>query len=234
MPIYRKYVKKYARKQPAKKKTSYASRDRNLVKLIKSVSLKQSETKMATTDSTALSVLHNVSLRVRENLFSTGQGITDGLSVNNRIGDTVIPIGVKLYMTFRQPADRPNVTFKVWILKTYGNVLPPVFVPVKGITGNLMMDPIDTEKATIVKVITVKAPDNYFNGTVGNSKEMTFFRKLWIPCARTPYVYGQDGGPLGKKWQMAMYVTAYDTFGSLITDIIGGFACSQSFYFKDS
>jgi len=51
------------------------------------------------------------------------------------------------------------LTFKVWIVKTPGNNNAPVFVPVKSITGNLMLDPIDTEKATTVKVFTHKVKD---------------------------------------------------------------------------
>lgn len=223
-------------KKSARRKPAYSGRSSksSLVKLIKSVSLKQQETKMATYDTGVLNCLHNISQAARNNLFQTGQGITDGLTINNRLGDTVTPIGVKLYMTFRQPADRPNTNWKVWIVKTWGNVTPATFVPVKAITGNLMMDPLDTEKCSPVLIRTFKAPDNYYSSSLATSKETCFFKKIWIPVARTPYVYGQDGGTLGKKFQMTMYVAAYDTLGTLITDSIGSFACSQVFYFKDA
>jgi len=206
------YKKKtYRKKSTTSAKSRYSGRksNSNLVRLIKQVSLQQSETKMATYDSTVLTMYHNISQRVRANMLQTGQGITDGLTINNRIGDTVSPRGVKLYMTFRQPADRPNVTFKVWILKIHGDVTPPTFVPLKAITGNNMMDPVDTEKCSVVKVLQYKFGDNYWSSTLGNSKEMTFFRKVWIPLASTPYVYGQDNGGLGKKFDIPHRYTTY-------------------------
>jgi len=207
---------------------------KDMVRLIKSVTLKQQETKLALQDTTIISQFHNISSLARNNLFATTQGITDGLGVANRIGDTVTPIGVKLYMAFRQPSDRPNVTWKIWIVKHWGNTTAPSSVPVKAITGNLLLDPLDTEKATAVVIRTFKHPDNYYNGTLGNSKETCFFKKLWIPCSKVPYVYGQDGSNTGKRFQMSMYVTAYDTLGSLITDQIGSYEVSTSFYFKDA
>jgi len=225
------------KKKPARKatrKTSKVSNTRSIVKLIKNVTLKTQETKTAYQTTTIISQFHNLSLLARVNLMSTTQGITDGLSVANRLGDTVTPIGVKLYMGFRQASDRPNVTWKVWIVKHWGSTTPPSSVPVKAITGNLLLDPIDTEKCSAVLVKTFKNPDNYFNGTLGNSRETCFFKKLWIPLPRVPYVYGQDGGNSGKKYQLSMYVTAYDTLGTLITDQLGSFEISSMFYFKDA
>ena len=207
---------------------------KSLVKLIKNVSLQQQETKMTTHDTGVFVVKHNISSLVRGNLLTTTQGIGDSLGTASRIGDTITPVGLKMYMTFRQPTDRPNVSFKVWILKIFGVATPPTSVPVKAITGNLLMDPIDTEKATTVKILTFKYPDNYWQGTAGTSKDMTFFRKLWIPLPKTPYTYGADNSASGKKFQLAMYITAYDSFGTLITDTIGEFACAQCFYFKDA
>lgn len=217
-----------------KKNAKKTMDNRSLVRLIKNVSLKQQETKMTTHDTGVLNVFHNTSQLVRGNLLTTTQGITDSLGTAMRIGDTITPVGVKLYMTFRQPTDRPNVSFKIWIVKIMGNATPPTFVPVKNITGNLLMDPIDTEKCTTVKTLTCKFLDNYWQGTSGTSKDMTFFRKMWIPLPRTPYVYAADNNAAGKSYQLAMYLTAYDTFGTLPTDVIAQFACAQVFYFKDA
>ena len=153
----RKYTpkRKVVRKKYVKKATNRTS----LVKLIKNISLKQAETKMAI-QSNGFSCLHNVSTRIFQNHLATSQGITDGSALSNRIGDTVMPIGLKLYLQFRQPADRPNVSWKVWVLKIYGTT-SITFVPVKTITSNLFLDPIDTEACSVVKVINFKAPPNF-------------------------------------------------------------------------
>lgn len=232
MAIKKRIIRR--RRQQNKNKTAGSMSRGSLVKLIKSVSLRSQETKMATTDSTVLPLLHNISTLVRSNLMATSQGVTDSLGITNRIGDTVTPVGVKLYLTMRQPADRPNVTFKIWIVRIIGAATVPTFVPVKTITGNLLMDPIDTEKCTLVKSFKFKSKNNYWQGALASSRENTNFQNIYIPLPRKPYVYSADGGPNGKNYQLSMYVAAYDTFGTLITDNIASFACSQSFYFKDS
>ena len=225
------------RKSPAKKMGNQYRKSNtktDLVKLIKSVSLRQQETKMAISASGAITLLHNVSAQVYQNLAATQQGITDGLSTLNRLGDTVTPIGFKLFVQLRSPADRPNVTYKMWIVKSWGTANPATFLPVKAITGNLLLDPVDTEKCSVVKTFTYKSPSNYWQGSLATSKENCFFKKLWIPLPRTPYVYGGDNGTLGKKFQYTLYCTAYDTVGTLITDNIGSVNVDCCFYFKDA
>lgn len=233
MPPKTSYKKKVYRKKKASTSKTMYSRNSNLVRLIKSVSLRQQETKQAMSSATNVQ-LHNVSVRYFANMLGTQQGITDGLSTSNRIGDSITPIGIKQYWQFRMPSDRPNVTFKVWILKHAGDANPPTFVPLKAITGINLLDPVDSEKVTVVKIFTVKPPESYFNGTVGNSKENCIFRKIWIPLPRTEYKYSQDNAALGKNYQLALYVSAYDTVGSLITDNIGSCTVSNILYFKDA
>jgi hypothetical protein len=180
-------------------------------------------------------MFHNVSQRFGGNLLQTTQGITDdGTVVSNRIGDTITPVGLKFLFQFRQPADRPNVNWKVWILKVKGNPSLTLYVPVKSITGNLMLDPIDTEKAVVMKVLNFKYNDNYWAGTLATSKETNFFRQCWIPLPRRPYVYSADNATAGRDYQVLMYAAAYDTTGSLITDNIGTIAVDVLHYFKDA
>lgn len=204
----------------------------SLVKLIKNVSARQSETKMCTYNA-GLVIYHNISTRYGGNLLGTVQGITDATGAANRIGDTINLVGMKFLMQFRQPADRPNVNWKIWILKIKGNPTLPISCPVKAITGNLQLDPIDTEKCVLVKQLNYKHPDNYWEGTTGTSKETCFFKKLWLPFNGQKYVYSGDNLDTGRDYQLCMFVTAYDTTGSLITDNIGTFTCSNMLYFKD-
>lgn len=221
------------RRKTTQKKASYrAPTKTSLVRLIKSVSSKQAETKMCTYNA-SLTIYHNLSTRYGGNLLGTAQGITDSIGAFNRIGDTINLIGMKFLMQFRQPADRPNVNWKVWILKIKGNPTLPLSVPVKSVTGNLQLDPIDTEKCTVVKQLTFKNPDNYWEGTAGTSKETCFFKKLYIPFKNQKYVYSGDNADTGRDYQLCMFVTAYDTTGSLITDNIGSFLCHNQLYFKD-
>lgn len=217
-------MRKYAKKRQTVARSS-------LVKMIRNVSAQQVETKMVTYNS-ALAIYHNLSSRYGGNLLGTVQGIADATGASARIGDTINLRGLKFLMQFRQPADRPNVNWKVWIIKVKGNPSTPASVPVKAITGNLMLDPIDTEKCVLIRQLTFKHPDNYWQGTAGTSKETCFFRKVWLPL-RGKYVYSGDNADTGRDYQIYMFVTAYDTTGSLITDNIGTFQCSNMLYFKD-
>lgn len=216
------------------KKSATPMNNSSLIKLIKKVTLKTQETKMATHNTDVFNINHNISYKIRNNMLLTSQGVADSLGVFGRIGDTVMPIGLKCYMTFRQPADRPNVTWKVWILRFAGAVTPPTFVPVKAITTNLMLDPIDTEQCSVIKVFTHKAKESYYNGTLGSSKEICEFKKIWLPLPKTQYTYSGDNSGNGKNYQYTLYVTAYDTLGTLLSDTIGSFQASCSFYFKDA
>lgn len=206
---------------------------KNLVSLIKNVARGQQETKMAI-QSFGSNMFHNVSLKVFNNNLATTQGVTDGSALSNRIGDTVLPVGLKLFMQFRQPVDRPNVSWKVWVLKVFGSASAPTFLPRKNITGNLFLDPIDTEACSVVKVINFKADDNYWQGSNATSKESCHFRKVWIPLPSVPYVYSGDNASQGKRYTIVTYAACYDTFGTLETDNIGTINFQSVFYFKDA
>lgn len=241
MVARRIYVRKYRRRVKGRKPGSKPSKA--LVKAVKKVVYAVAETKEAMYTSLSVEqIYHNVTKRVIGNLILTRQGVADNpggvagttLPTNLvRLGDTIQPISVDLYLQFRQPADRPNVTFRVFLLKFPGQVTPPTFLPVKTVTGNVMLDPIDTEKCRIVKIRTYKAPDNYWANLTAESKEMNFFKKLKITLPKQNYVYSGDDLTNGQSYNLAMYVTAYDTMGTMITDNIGSFQFCSVLKFKD-
>ena len=92
------------------------------------------------------------------------------------------------FYLLQQLADRFG-SFKIWILKHLGEQNPPTFVPVKAITVNLLMDPIDTEKCTLVKSFKFKSKNAYWEGALASSRENTNFQNTYIPLPRTPYVH---------------------------------------------
>jgi len=220
---------KYAKKMPYKSGSK-------LVALIKKVSLGTQETKHVIRNLLSFSpILHNSYNRVVSNLLYTEQGVQDsGIAFDNRIGDSITPVGVKLYLQFSQPVDRPNVTFRLTVVKFHGSAAPPLTIPVTGISGNNLLDPIDTEKCSVVKVFNFKAKENYWAGTSGTSKQITNFMTLWIPLPKKAYVYGSDGNTQGKMFQLSVGVAAYDTFGTLGTDVIGYISLQSQLYFKDA
>lgn len=230
--------------RPRKNQTKYKSKgfSSKQVSQIRKIAQTTQETKSATQTSTGLAVYHNGGIthpgkpaRFLENLMATTIGPTDDKSsIKNRIGDAVSGYGIKLLMQFRQPVDRPNTNFKIWIVKHMADV-PPVSLGMNPITGNLMLDSTDTEKCNVVMTKVFKASGtNYWQGDPGNSKEMVFHRKLWLKLPNSQYTYNADGSPYGKRYNLACYVGAYDTSTSLLTDVVGYCHLSSVFYFKDA
>lgn len=233
------YGKRSVRRAPRKsykKKSNYKKRSvsySQIAKIAKRVSLRQAETKHHTVNYGNYALYHNVSRRVDTNLLSVQQGTGD-TGNNSRIGDEVIPVGVKLYLQFEQMIDRPNVQFKVWVLKgregEFGSS-----VPLKIISGNNLMDPIDTEKCSVVKSMYFKFNQNNIvhDGDVAVNKRVVNCRKVWIPLKRSKYTYEGDNNSNGKWWNMPLYVCAYDASNTLVTDHISNLHIASEFFFKD-
>lgn len=235
-------IKRSVRPRKFQRKTKAKGFSSKQVSQIRKIAQTTQETKSAVQTSSGLQVYHNGGIlhvgspgKWIDNLMATGIGPTDDKSTfKNRIGDAVAPVGVKLLMQFRQPVDRPNTNFKVWIVKHMADV-PPTSLGMNPITGNLMLDSVDTEKCNVVMTKVFKASGtNFWTGDPGNSKEMTFHRKLWMKLPNSQYTYNGDGSTLGKRYNLACYVGAYDTSTSLPTDVIGYCHLSSVFYFKDA
>ena len=50
---------------------------------------------------------------------------------------------------------------------------------------------------------------------------------------KTQYVYGGDDVQNGKSFNLAVYVGAYDSYGTLRTDIVSYVTATSVLYFKD-
>lgn len=215
-------------------------------KAVKSVVWRSAETKEAMSTSgnggTSVSLFHNVSKRLTGNLMITKQGVSDNpggvagaIEPDNlvRIGDEIQPLNMKIYMAFRQPSDRPNVTVRVYVLKFPGQIVPPTFVPFKAVTLYNFLNPIDTEKCKVVKIKTYKLPSDYWTGTAAESKEACFFRTINLNFPKTKYRYSGDDLTNGQSYNLALYACAFDTFGTLITDNIMTMSYNAVLKFKD-
>lgn len=135
-----------------KKKVSKSKRmpsETALVKLIKTINIKQSETKYRSKAFTWSALQHDNIYKVdlwngSDSSLFPGQGTTDG----NRIGDRIVSQGIKLRIAFDVPWDRKNVKLKLFYLTynsdqgdptTYSNFF-------HNITGNARLDPIQKKR----------------------------------------------------------------------------------------
>lgn len=69
--------------------------------------------------------------------------------------------------------------------------------------------------------------------TAQHNKEITNFRKFWIPLNYMEYVY-QDGSVWRRNFDICVNAAAYDTAGTLLADNIASVFPSTMVYFKDA
>lgn len=239
MVLNARYRKKAtARKRLYRKSSKGISKTKDLVSLIKKVTLKTSELKYVDYDHGKTELYHNIHNNFGVSVITHGPAQGDGDS--NRVGNEILLSGVKLTMMFYNKEDRPNTKYRVIVYSapyetsspsvTYGNLFDNV-------TGNVMIDSMDKDRVKVIKSMLVYpknvsanlSGDGYY---IGN-KESTCFRKIWIPY-RTKVKYANDtsGSELTNR-SIYVIVMAYDTYGTLQTDNIGAVQCWQRFFYRD-
>jgi len=232
--------KKYSKKSFNKRAISKA-KTASLVKLIKKVSLKNTETKNTHQISENNDLNHNTQY-LTTNLLYTRQGIGDnntGTSqYSSRIGDEVIARGIQFKLWFATKKDRPNVMFKVVVFKYYSQSTPPTTIFKGQGSSNLMLRDLDTERIKILKVKMFNINTNstnfgYDSTWVAGQKEMHKYMKIYVPLknAKIKYIADDSGTPM--RYDIGLAVMCYDSYGTLTTDTIASYGVNVKFYFKD-
>lgn len=232
-------------KKKAYRRKSFRGKGR-LVKLIRSVSLKNTETKYNQHGAENIQLQHNggISNRVA---FADGGGIINALKTsqgtgqNQRLGDEVFVKGIKFKFWLANKSDRTNVTYRIIVYTapkdTYAAGAPANFW--EGTVGNKLLDKINTDKYKILRQRMVYVGGEQRAQTVTDSgvvgKEHTRLVSMWIPMKNKRIKYESDGGeiPMYSQNIIQVGVLAYDAFGTLTTDNIASFAYTSTMYFKD-
>lgn len=198
----RGYMRKTRRKTSSKKKASYNKNQAQLVRLIKRVNLKQSETKYITTSFSWGALTHdNI---YHKNLWSSsatvfpGQGTTDG----TRIGDRIMCQGIKLRAHFDVPWDRKNVKLKLFYIQYNSDQGDPTDYGsfFHDVSGNSRLDPIQKKRWGNVVYLgeyqieperapyyTYSSGDQTPAADVISSNTGTIFVKKWLPMNKAVY-----------------------------------------------
>lgn len=232
MPAYSKKRAYAPKKKIYKKKTAPKSKT-NLVKLIKAVTLKQSETKHTNDTVVKTELYHNTYTNLGDILKKAYP--LEGTGDDQRIGDKIVQRGIKIRMLLGQKYDRPNVTFKIWLLRfnsTFG--FNSLFDQT---SGNILLDSTNSDYCKVVWSKTIHK--NYPNlsaavpGTV-ESREITFPLQQYLSIPKN-ITFTTNGGTDAGATQMshALIVGAYDAYGTLETDNIGYVQVFTRYYYKD-
>lgn len=231
----RKMVKTTKRKP--RSKNTYP-RKTNLLKLIKSVSLKQAETKNTHIIQEDQQLYHNGE-DIKKGMLNTTASINDGqggtANTACRLGDQVIAKGISLKIWLANKLDRPNVMYRIVIFKYNSNENPMGIYYSQGST-NIMLRDLNTEKYTILRSYSTNLQVGYsaalttIPSAVG--KEAHKLLKFWIPLKMQKLQY-QDNTDVPKNKNIGFCVSCYDSSGTLITDNIASYSYNYKFYFKD-
>jgi hypothetical protein len=239
------YRKKNMKKSPLRKVSVKRAvskvKTNRLVKLIKRISLKQSETKNTHSISENLQLYHNVPYIISNQLYlaiGSGDDQTGTGFFTSRIGDEVIARGVSYKFWFANKLDRPNVMYKIIFYKYQSATATPLPANapwyIQG-TSNYMIRDIDAEKYKILKVVKfnlqtsaqrITAADTFY-GAEGHRAV-----SVWIPLKSMKLKY-ENNSTTPKFADIGFSVVAYDSYGTLSTDNIASFAVNRKFYFKD-
>lgn len=155
---------------------------------------------------------------------------SQGTADTERIGDKINMSGFKLRMILGQASDRPNVTFKFWVVRvpkgqtySYNNWF-------RNVSGNVMLD--DTNE-DYVKVLTTKVWKPYRGRMENSTDQFTITKKLWIPYKKLLNFGPSDGVNTHDDNDLYVMVTAYDAAGTLITDNIAYISLWAELYYRD-
>jgi len=216
---------------------------------VKRVMLRQSETKWMTLALENQQLYHNTGLplgaHVKPIVFDPWNPtyVPRGTGIHERIGDSVVPRGMKIKIWLANKYDRPNILYRVLVL-----VLPRMYnnsivssgsidigeTPTGGSNGNYAMLPVDTSKGIKVLYDRLIRNEIGFSSFNGNGRECHKMVNLFIKSKGRPIKYDPAAGTPGHVNNfLAIYVIPYDSYGTLTTDNIASCAFHYKLYWKD-
>lgn len=232
MPYYRKRGR-YTKRRYAKRKTyrKPSMTRKALIRTIKAVTKRTTEHKQVSVNMGKVEMYHNSvhSFMLNKTDYMPAQGPQEYA----RIGDSIDISGWSLRLLIGQKTDRPNVTFKYWVISVPKGSTYTYNSWFQNMTNNVLLDDLQKDVAKLLKV-GVWRPNEAGLGNTGGD-EYTFTKRLWVPYKRR-YKFGpgdnvkthNDGRDI---W---LLLAAYDAYGSITgEDNIAYVQSVGTLYFTD-
>lgn len=202
-----------------------------LINMVKSVSLKQSETKRTVLVSDNAQLNHNLLTNVVGNLCATSQGSGQ----YQRLGDEIIGRGISIKVWLSNKSDRPNVMYRLLVYTTqpFGSTSPSF---ITGSSSNNILGIVDSDKIKVLYQKIIKPLSGDFSLEATSSlKEHSTYHSLYINLKDRKIKYTTDGGSavLYGNNNINFCIIAYDAYGTLTTDTIASASIQSVLYFKD-
>jgi hypothetical protein len=201
--IYKRSYNKRYRKYGGKPKASAAAT--TLQAVVRRTLTKQLNKKLETkrgcqTQTDGVEIFHNNFATLNSTMLSTTQGVQDPIlsSTDNRIGDEITLKGVSVKMMVELNERYSDVSFRLLIVKCAKGDAPTRGSLYTGLSGNKMIDTLNTERYTVIhqKFFKIKAPNKGTSAGMGASgtagatdansllSRATRVVKVWIPGSK--------------------------------------------------
>lgn len=176
--------------------------------------------------------------------FNPWINILQGSSRFNRIGDDILPRGMKVNLFLANKDDRPNTSYRIIVAripKLYNGVITtasfdPFQAPNQGLCGNTHMLLPDHDKGVkfLYDRIHYMRTQQWTGGNAGwNSKELTKTVRLWIRRKKTNKIKYDTTSTMIVNNPVAIYVLPYEQYSTLTTDRVASLTGFMRMYYKD-
>jgi len=232
MAYKRKFSRKSSKGLRSKgRKTNVRRAQSSFSKRVKRVMFKTCESKSKGTNHQKAELYHNQPASIMHLNDQTISVPSQGVGDNMRVGDQINISGYKIRMLIGQKADRPNVTFKYWVLAAPRGATYSYGAFFRNVTGNALLDQINTDFVKILKSGIWKPHDGYMDNA---SDEYTFTKQFWVPRKKL-LKFGPTDGSNFHNDTVDIYtvMVAYDAFGTLPTDNIAYVASFSDVFYRD-
>lgn len=220
--------KKKATRKPYRKK---AIKRKTFAKRVRAVVLRTCEMKRTPVAVAKLEVFHNVWLGSTYLLNNQTTMPAGGGGQTNRIGDQINVLGWKIRCLFGQKGDRPNVSWRFMVFQVPKGTSVAYADVFRNVTGNIMLDETNTDHVKVLMVRNFRPNQAGLDAT--GQDEYTFFKRYFVPCKKL-YKFGPaDNVQTHNQPDIYVSVSAYDAYGSVITDNIGYMQMFTELQFKD-
>lgn len=227
----RSYAKKPYKKtrRVYKKKANSTSR---IASICKSVIMKKAEAKRRNIDMGKTELYHN-SFHL-EALNSNTQLPGEGTGDDDRIGNEIYSSGYLIRALIGQKFDRPNVTFKYYVIKVNRGFTYSYSLWFQALMNNVLLDTPHRQNVKVLKSGTIKPNVGASLAVAGVTREFTFPFKLWLPYKK--HLKLARDGPVNyvaNDGDIYFMIAPFDAYGTLITDNIAYIDITTTFYYKD-
>ena len=245
-----RYKKKRSFRKSYKRKTRGKS---SLKKTIRRVLNRQTETKYFDLAVENVDVYHNVgpspilplptaTARSDPTFFNPWSDIPPGTGRANRIGDKIRPVSMQIKIWLANKLDRPNIMYRIMVVRmpkaigttstTSSNVYPFQAAQLGG-TGNSMILPLDHDRG--VRAYYDRVVNLQIGKTQAGSNDKEIHKLVRISLRRKSNVITFDSAAQNiVNSPLALYIIPYDSFGTLVTDIVASYSYHVRMNYKDT